>query len=131
VRIDHAAIWTRDLEALKEFYERYLGGRAAAVFADEAYDFRSYFLEFDEGPRLELMQMPSIPETRDDPLAQATGLVHLAFALDSEAAVDELAGRLAGDGHRVLDGPQRTADGYYEAAALDPEGNRFELIFYS
>ena len=27
VRLEHAAIWTRDLDGLKQFYERYLGAR--------------------------------------------------------------------------------------------------------
>lgn len=127
MRLEHAAIWTRDLEGLKQFYERYLGARAGDRYVNSAKGFCSYFLEFDDGARLELMQMASIPDSRDDPIAQATGLIHLAFALGSEAAVDELTRRLAGDGYRVLDGPRRTGDGYYESAVLDPDGNRIEL----
>jgi lactoylglutathione lyase len=127
VRLEHAAIWTRDLEGLKQFYERYLGARAGDRYVNSANGFCSYFLEFDDGARLELMQMASIPDSRDDPIAQATGLIHLAFALGSEAAVDELTRRLAADGYRVLDGPRRTGDGYYESAVLDPDGNRIEL----
>jgi lactoylglutathione lyase len=127
MRIGHAAIWTSDLERLRAFYEGYFRGRAGERYRNDAHGFSSYFLEFDAGPRLELMSMPSIPASRDDPIAQATGFAHLAFELGSEAAVDELADRLAADGHRVIDAPRRTGDGYYEAAALDPDGNRVEI----
>jgi lactoylglutathione lyase len=73
------------------------------------------------------MQIASIPETRDDPLVQATGLIHLAVSLGSEQHVDELTARLAEAGVPVLDGPRRTGDGYYESVVLDPDGNRIEL----
>ena len=127
MRLEHAAIWTRDLDGLKQFYERYLGARAGDRYVNSSKGFCSYFLEFDDGARLELMQMASIPDSRDDPIAQATGLIHLAFAVGSETAVNELTRRLAADGYRVLDGPRRTGDGYYESAVLDPDGNRIEL----
>jgi lactoylglutathione lyase len=127
MRIEHAAIWTEDLERLRAFYERYLGARAGDRYENATNGFTSYFLGLDDGARLELMRMASIPASRNDPIAQATGLAHLAFALGSEAAVDELAARLAADGYRVVDGPRRTGDGYYEAAVLDPDGNRIEL----
>ena len=126
MRLAHAAIWTTDLERLREFYERYLGARAGERY-DGSQGFSSYFLELGDGARLELMTMPSIPPTRDDPIAQATGFAHVAFALGSQEAVDELARRLQTDGHRVVDGPRWTGDGYYEAAVLDPDGNRIEL----
>ncbi len=127
MRIEHAAIWTGDLERLRAFYERYLGARAGALYANPANGFSSYFLTFDGGARLELMSMATIPATRDDALAQASGYAHLAFSLGSEAAVDELAQTLEADGYRVVDGPRRTGDGYYEAAILDPDANRIEL----
>ena len=41
--------------------------------------------------------------------------------------MNELTRRLAADGYRVLGGPRRTGDGYYESAVLDPDGNRIEL----
>jgi lactoylglutathione lyase len=126
MRIEHAAIWTTDLERLREFYERYFDCRAGERYDGEC-GFRSYFLEFTEGARLELMQMPSIPASRDDPVTQATGLAHLAVSLGSKRAVDALARTLAEDGHRVPDDPRRTGDGYYEAVVLDPDGNRVEL----
>jgi lactoylglutathione lyase len=127
VRIEHVAIWTRDLEGLRTFYERWFGARAGERYERAEHGYSSYFLDLDDGARLELMAMSSIPESRDDPLAQATGLVHLAISLGSEAAVDDVTARLAAAGIRVLDGPRRTGDGYYESTVLDPDGNRLEL----
>lgn len=130
VRIDHVGLWAVDLERLRAFYETYLGGRSGPRFEDPRYGFASYFVAFGvdgAGPRLELMSMPSIPPTRNDPAAQFTGLVHLAFSLGSRAAVDDLVARLRREGHRIVDEPHETADGYYEGVVLDPEGNRIEL----
>jgi lactoylglutathione lyase len=127
VRIEHVAVWTRDLERLRTFYERYLGARSGERYENTATGFASYFLELDSAPRIELMQMPSIPTSRDDPLAQFTGLIHVAVSVGSEAAVDELTERLRADGHRVVGEPRRTGDGYYESVVLDPDGNRIEL----
>lgn len=55
------------------------------------------------------------------------GLTHLAFAVETERAVDELTARLREDGFAVVDGPRRTGDGCYESVVLDPDGNRVEV----
>ena len=125
--IEHIALWTRDLEGLKAFYETYFEAEAGEKYFNPKKQFESYFLRFTTGARLELMRMPTIPETQDDPEAQATGLIHLAFSTGSEAAVDALTARLRGDGFRVVDGPRHTGDGYYESTILDPDGNRIEI----
>ena len=124
----HVALWTDDLEALRGFYERRLGGRAGPRY--ERAGFASYFLDFDDhgsagGPRLELMQMPAIaPRDRS---RQDAGWIHVAFAVGSRADVDRLTAELAAAGVRVVDGPRETGDGYYESVVLDPDGNRIEL----
>jgi lactoylglutathione lyase len=116
-RIEHVALWTHDLERLREFYERHLGARAGARYDNEAKGFSSYFLEFDGGARLELMQMEGA----------AGSFAHVALGLGSEAAVDAAVEGLRAAGVPVADGPRRTGDGYYEAVVLDPDGNRIEL----
>ena len=73
------------------------------------------------------MQMESIPDSRNDPIAQSTGIIHIAFALGARSAVDLMSERLREDGFRILDGPRQTGDGYYECAFLDPDGNRIEI----
>ena len=123
--IEHVAIWTGDLERLRGFYERYFGGVAGERYENPATGFRSYFLDLD-GARLELMQMPAVAE-RAVGEQQRLGWAHIAFALGSERAVDELTDLLRSDGYAVLDGPRRTGDGYYESVVADPDGNRLEL----
>jgi lactoylglutathione lyase len=124
--IEHVAIWTDDLERLRAFYERYLGGVAGERYENASTGFRSYFLDLGGGARLELMQMPAVAE-RVAGDSQLLGLAHVAFALGSEHAVDELTDRLRSDGYAILDGPRRTGDGYYESVVVDPDGNRVEL----
>jgi lactoylglutathione lyase len=123
--IEHVAIWTDDLERLRAFYERYLGGVAGERYENASTGFRSYFLDLG-GSRLELMHMPAVDQ-RPVGDQQRLGLAHIAFALGSEQAVDELTELLRSDGYAILDGPRRTGDGYYESIVADPDGNRIEL----
>lgn len=126
MRIEHLAIWAEQLELLKEFYCTYFGGKAGTLYQNHLNDFASYFIEFEQGARLELMHMPVLP--RPYPAGtQHSGWAHLAFALGSEQAVDQLTEQLIQYGCIHLDGPRRTGDGYYESTVLDPEGNRLEL----
>ncbi len=127
MQIEHVAIWTKNLEQLKSFYETYFQASAGKKYLNPQKQFESYFLTFASGARLELMQQPTIPESLDDSLAQFTGYIHLAFSVGSEDEVEALTARLQQDGYRVVDGPRRTGDGYYESVILDPDGNRVEI----
>ncbi len=125
--IDHIAIWTHDLERLRAFYESYFGTISGEKYVNPAHHFESYFLTFASGAQLELMRMEGVPHTKNDVEAQFTGYIHLSLCVGSEAEVDALTDRLRIDGYRVMDSPRRTGDGYYEAAVLDPDGNRIEI----
>ena len=128
MHIDHVAIWTKDLELLRSFYETYFEAQSGDKYVNRTKHFESYFQTFpSRGARLELMRMPAIPESRNDLLAQFTGYIHLAFAVGSRERVDTLTARLQGDGFQVVDGPRRTGDGYYESCVVDPDGNRVEI----
>ena len=127
MKIEHVAIYTRNLEALRSFYTKYFEATSNELYVNPTKGFSSYFLSFADGARLELMQMESIPDSLDDPIRQSTGIIHLAFSLGSRSAVDRMSERLREDGFRILDGPRQTGDGYYECAFLDPDGNRIEI----
>jgi lactoylglutathione lyase len=127
VRIEHIAVWTDDIDRFARFYVTYFGATAGARYQNAAKGFSSVFLSFADGARLEVMATSTLDPVRADAGAQRMGLTHVAIALGSDAAVDALTARLRADGYRVLDGPRRTGDGYYESVTLDPDGNRIEL----
>ena len=125
MRIEHAALYVRDLEEARAFFERYFGAVSGPMYHNSRTDFRSYFLSFDGGARLELMTRPGM----DDPekTAARTGYIHVAFSAGGRAAVDRLTERLKEDGYPVLSGPRTTGDGYYESCILGIEGNQIEI----
>lgn len=127
MHIEHLAIWTLDLERLKRFYETYFQATAGVKYLNPRTQFESYFLSFTSGSRLEIMQMPGIPPSKNAIEAQFTGYIHMAFAVGSKEQVDAMTDRLQQDGYRVMDGPRTTGDGYYESSVLDPDGNRLEI----
>ena len=121
-RIEHIAIWTRDIEVMRAFYSEALGGASGRLYENRVTGFKSYFMSFGEGPRLELMHQPGRA-----PSSTAAGSGHIALALGSRAAVDEAIATLRQRGVLVESDPRVTGDGYYEAVVLDPERNRIEL----
>lgn len=127
MKIEHIAIWAKDIEALKEFYIKYFGAVSNEKYINRKNVFSSYFLVFESGARLEIMQMPTIPDSVNDPYKQFTGFIHLAISVGSEDRVTSLTNELANDGYEILDGPRKTGDGYYESTVLDPEKNRLEI----
>jgi lactoylglutathione lyase len=127
LHIEHVAIWTRNLESLRAFYETYFGGTSGPKYTNPVRQFESYFVSFEGGARLELMHMPSVPLNRNSSADHATGLIHLALSVGSSASVDALTGRLRAGGFAVVSEPRRTGDGYYESCVLDPDGNRVEI----
>ncbi len=127
MRIEHAALWTRDLEAMRAFYVEFFEAACGGKYRNPETGFCSYFLHFDQGARLELMHMPGIPLSANDVEAQFTGFIHLAFSTGSREAVDSLTERVRAAGYRVAGEPRVTGDGYYESVILDPEGNRIEI----
>ena len=127
MKIEHIAIWAKDIEALKEFYIKYFGAVSNEKYINRKNVFSSYFLVFESGARLEIMQMPTIPDSVNDPYKQFTGFIHLAISVGSEDRVTSLTNELANDGYEILDGPRKTGDDYYESTVLDPEKNRLEI----
>lgn len=125
MRIDHIALCVRDLEAMRDFYIKHFDAAAGELYHNPRTGLRTYFLAFDGGARVELMQKPdALPggvELRE-------GWAHLSFTLGSRGAVDAATERLRAAGCTVESGPRVTGDGYYESCVLDPEGNRVELL---
>jgi lactoylglutathione lyase len=127
MRIEHVAIWTKELEQLRAFYEAYFGAEASSKYRNPRTGFESYFLRFSSGARLELMCSPAVADLPDSPGGQPVGYSHLAFSVGSRERVDGLTAELREAGHSVASAPRTTGDGYYESVVLDPDGNRVEI----
>jgi lactoylglutathione lyase len=126
--LEHVAIWTDNLEKLKDYYTKYFGGIPNDKYTNEKNQFHSYFLTFKSGARLEIMTMPNIPSNVNDTVVkQHIGIIHLAFGVDSQEEVDAKAKELQANGFQILSGPRMTGDGYYEFETLDPDNNRLEV----
>jgi len=128
MRIEHVAVWTRDLERLREFYVSVLGGRCGPLYENARTGFRSYFISFGGEARLELMSRRADAPEHESLEDRRLGFAHVAFRLGSREAVDAFVIRLEERGVAILGRPRVTGDGYYEAVVADPEGNRIELV---
>jgi lactoylglutathione lyase len=128
--LEHVALWTKNLDGLKDYYCHYFQGKTNNLYINTKTGFKSYFISFEGGARLEIMQMPEIPDNQNDRRQkQHLGLIHLAFGASSMEAVDAKAKELLNAGFEILRGPRTTGDGYYEFETLDPDGNRIEVTF--
>jgi lactoylglutathione lyase len=126
--LDHAAIWTDQLEILRDYYVKYYDGTSNRKYINPESKFESYFISFESGSRLELMKKPGIPENLNDPIdKQHLGLIHLSFGVASMELVNEKCKVLSDAGYKILRGPRKTGDGYWEFETLDPDGNRIEV----
>ena len=123
--IEHIAMYVNNLEVARDFFVKYLGGTSNAGYHNPNTDFRSYFISFEDGARLELMNKPGL-EDMEKPLNR-TGYAHIAFSLGTKEKVDEMTARLKADGYNVVSGPRTTGDGYYESCVVVFEGNQIEL----
>jgi len=124
MRIEHTAMYFNDLERAKSFFEEYFGAAAGELYRNERTGFSSYFLTFEGGERLEIMNRPDAAADSDSP---KTGYDHIAFAAGSKESVDKLTERLKKDGYSVVSEPRVTGDGYYESCIIDFEGNKIEI----
>lgn len=127
MNIEHIALWTKDLEKMRVFYEKYFGGKSNEKYRNDKKGFESYFISFDSGARLEIMQMPTIPDSKNNVYEQFIGLTHFAVSVGTQEKVDALTKILANDGFEIVGQPRWTGDGYYESVVLDPEQNRIEI----
>ena len=128
MKIEHIAIWTYNLEGLRSFYMHYFDASSNEIYYNHSKGFRSYFLTFDGECRLEIMEMPGIPRSKDNSQKQFTGIIHFAFKVGARTEVERLTEEIRKDGFKVVREPRTTGDGYFESVVLDPDGNRIEIV---
>lgn len=128
MKIEHIAIWTRDLEGMRNFYTHYFDAMAGSCYFNHSKEFRSYFLSFEGECRLELMEMPAVAGNKNDYRKHFTGMAHFALKVGTREKVDQLTEMLRNDGFEIISPGRMTGDGYYESAIFDPEKNRIEIV---
>ncbi len=127
MRIEHFAMYVRNLEEAKDFFEKYFGAISGNRYHNAVTGFSSYFLHFDDGARLEIMHRPDLSES-DEPKSQySTGYNHISFSIGSKDSVDSLTAELKRDGYKILSEPRTTGDGYYESCIIGLDGNMIEI----
>ncbi|MBC2328597.1 VOC family protein [Listeria swaminathanii] len=126
MKIEHVALWTTNLEKMKEFYITYFDATANELYENKTKGFTSYFLSFADGARLEIMSRTDVTGQLS---GENLGWAHIAISTGTKEAVDELTEKLRQDGFEIAGEPRMTGDGYYESVVLDPEGNRIEITW--
>ena len=120
MKIEHIAIWVKDIDKVSEFYRKYFGGNIHPLYHNPTKQFTSRFVTFDDGARLEVMNNPNVELFHVEQF-------HVAFSVGSKEKVDLLTKEMSNDGITIVGEPRTTGDGYYESVVLDPEGNRIEI----
>ena len=135
MKIEHVAIWAKDIDKVCDFYRKYFGGVVQPLYHNPTKQFTSRFVTFESGARLEVMHRPDIDadvgteamfHVEQFP-SERLGFTHLSFSVGSKEDVDRLTQKMYDDGIQVVGQPRTTGDGYYESVVLDPEGNRVEV----
>ena len=136
MKIEHVAIWAKDIDKVCDFYHKYFDGEVQPLYHNPAKQFTSRFVTFESGARLEIMHRPDIEgasktqelfHVKQSEIAERLGFAHLSFSVGSKEEVDRLTQKMSDDGIQVVGQPRTTGDGYYESVVLDPEGNRVEV----
>ena len=125
MKIEHIAMFVNDLEKARDFFRKYLGATSNDGYHNKDTGFRSYFLSFDDGARIEIMNKPGVSDV--DKNLERTGYSHIAFSVGSSQEVDRLTKQLSMDGFKIISGPRTTGDGYYESCIVAIEDNRIEI----
>ncbi len=127
MKIEHIAIYVKDLEKSKLFYEKYFNAKSNEKYRNPKIQFESYFLSFSEGARLEIMTLPTVNSTSNNVLLNLIGLAHFSVSVGSKENVLALTETLRKDGYTISGEPRTTGDGYFESVILDCDGNKIEI----
>ena len=81
MKIEHVAMYVINLEMAKDFFLKYLDGVSNEGYYNETKGFRSYFISFEDGARLELINKPLLDDNKSN---NNIGYAHIAFSLGSK-----------------------------------------------
>ena len=126
MKIEHVAIYVRDVDAEKDFFVKYFGAKATNKYSNFRTEFTNYFLTFEDGSRLEIMNRAIMADPAK--VEYRSGYHHIAMEVGDRKDVDDMTKKLQKDGYTVVKGARETGDAQYASVVLDPEGNEIELI---
>ena len=66
MQLTHIAIWTNELERSRDFYIKYFNGKSNEKYVNPKKGFASYFVTFEGGASLEIMQRTDITKETAD-----------------------------------------------------------------
>lgn len=124
MKIEHIALWVHDIDNVCEFYKKYFDAKIGNLYINESKGFRSRFIEFEKGSRLEIMNQDNLKHSTYD---SHFGYAHISISVGSKEMVDNITNQMKADGIFVKSGPRTTGDGYYESTVLDSEENLVEI----
>lgn len=81
MKIEHIALYVNNLEDARNFFIKYLEAKSNGGYHNPRTNFRSYFLSFNDGARLEIMNKPEMQDLPKE--LSRTGYVHIAFSVGS------------------------------------------------
>ncbi len=125
MRIEHFVMYILDLEGVKDFFIRYFNAASNELYHNKQTGFKSYFLSFYNGSRLEIMTRSGLSGKETSHLR--CGYIHIAISTGSKSEVNALTERLRNDGYEVISGPRTTGGGCYENCIIGPENNLIEI----
>lgn len=151
MRLEHLAIWAKDLEGVKNFFTKYFNMESNEKYVNTTKGFSSYFLSFKKEKtqstftsvsgysssvvtlqsnpvRIEVMHRHDISDNENGNRGMVYGLAHIAIGVGNKQKVDALTERLRADGYTIIGEPRMTGDGFYESIVEDSEGNYIELM---
>lgn len=125
MRIQHVALWTRDIEAAARFWADHFGARVGDRYESARRPgFVSRFVRLEGGAAIELMTGPWLAAA--EPELEREGWAHIAVTVGSREMVRSLAERLQAAG-LLVSAPRLTGDGFFEAVARTPDGALVEI----
>jgi lactoylglutathione lyase len=122
MRIDHIALFCRDIEAMKNFFVKYFDAMPGNDHLSKRTGETNCFLAFtDGGSRLELITF------HNTPMDLPNSFAHISISVGSKEKVDLITKQLDNDGYQLLSGPRTTGDGYYESCIVGLENIKIEI----
>lgn len=127
MKLDHVAIWTNQLDVLKDFYVRFFDGKAGKLYEDTPENIVCCYIYFPEGSKLELIQAPNIRKRNYSKTDRVQGFTHLAFDVGSKEKVDTITAEIEKAGYGIEAPARMITEWFYESAIFDPDGNIVEI----